>query len=47
MYTKTYKPKDVIKALNTYDKLKSFRKAANECGISKSTIQRGKEENTL
>ncbi len=40
MYTKTYKPRDVIKALNAYDKFKSFRKAANECNISKSTIQR-------
>lgn len=40
MYSKTYKPKDVIKALNAYHRLKSFRKASYECGISKSTIQR-------
>jgi transposase len=40
MYKKTYKPKEVINALNVYQNVKSFRKASVQCGISKSTIQR-------
>ena len=40
MYKRTYKPKEVINALELYNKYKSFRKVSLICGISKSTIQR-------
>ena len=40
MYNKTYLSSDIIKSLNLYEKVKSFRKASSICGISKSTIHR-------
>ena len=40
MYTKTYQPRDVFKALEVYNNVKSFRKASEFTGIGKSTIHR-------
>jgi len=40
MYSKTYSPRDVIKCLEMYKQLSSFRKASLATGIGKSTIQR-------
>lgn len=40
MYKKTYSSSDVIKSLNIYHKVRSFRKAAQISGVSKSTICR-------
>jgi hypothetical protein len=40
MFTKQYKGTDVRKALQTYDRVQSFRKASRMTGISKSTIHR-------
>ena len=40
MFKKHYQPSDIRKALDTYSRMKSFRKASKHCGIGKSTIQR-------
>lgn len=40
MYTRTYRPSEVIEALNVYNTVHSFRVASKIVGISKSTIQR-------
>ena len=38
MFIKVYSRNDVINAMNTYNIMQSFRKAAKQTGISKSTI---------
>ena len=40
MFQRIYTSKEIKKALDCYDKVKSYRKAAQTCNISKSTIQR-------
>lgn len=40
MFQRVYSSLEIKKAIEEYDKVKSFRKAASRCGISKSTIQR-------
>ena len=40
MFIKVYTRNDVINAMNTYNTMHSFRKAAKHTGISKSTIHR-------
>lgn len=40
MFQRLYSPSEVRKAIDTYSRVRSFRKAARICGIGKSTIQR-------
>ena len=40
MFIKLYTRNDVINAMNAYNTMQSFRKAAKQTGISKSTIHR-------
>ena len=40
MFIKIYTRNDFINAMNAYNTMQSFRKAAKQTGISKSTIHR-------
>ena len=40
MFIKIYTRNDVINAMNAYNNMQSFRKAAKQSGISKSAIHR-------